>query len=98
MNLFGSSAVTSVSLVPDRPGLTFNAGELISGHCILTIDGSLDLSKVAIKFTGKAQVVIEESRNSSAVNNNLHNHGSKTVRHEQKITILENVYNPATGK
>ena len=53
-----TSTIQSVALVPDRPSLTYNSGELVSGHCIISVNGSLDISQIEIQLSGKAKVAI----------------------------------------
>lgn len=111
MNLFKSSQPTSliqsVALVPDRPNLTYNSGELVTGHCIISVNGSLDISQVELKLSGKAKVAIPVTRNQSQ--SNIHNHShqqQQQQQHQQNVTtivrkecsILKLVYNPATGE
>lgn len=119
LNLFkpsqpiATSTIQSVALVPDRPSLTYNSGELVSGHCIISVNGTLDISQIEIKLSGKAKVAIPVTTTAKDARHNQHLHqqhapnSSSTTIHNsngqvtniitKEASILKLVYNPATG-
>ena len=67
-----TNLIQSLALVPDRPSLTYNSGELVTGHCIISVNGTLDISQIEIKLSGKAKVELPVT-NSQSSSTNHHN-------------------------
>lgn len=105
-----TSTIQSVALVPDRPSLTYNSGELVSGHCIISVNGSLDISQIEIKLSGKAKVAIpvtttakdarhqHQQHHQQHVPNTTHTNSQVTNIIHKEVSILKLIYNPATGE
>lgn len=85
--------VTSVTLVPDRPSATYTSGEVVTGHCIVTVTGEMDFDCIEIKLVGKSRVEIPT--NDSSRNNNDKNNGFD--KYIKELSLLELVYKPSTG-
>ncbi|KAH7637005.1 hypothetical protein DERF_009263 [Dermatophagoides farinae] len=84
--------VTAVTLIPDRPSATYTSGEVVTGHCIVTVTGEVDFDCIEIKLVGKARVEIPTNDNSR--NNNDKNNGFD--KYIKEISLLELVYKPST--
>ncbi|XP_027197857.2 arrestin domain-containing protein 2-like [Dermatophagoides pteronyssinus] len=83
--------VTSVTLVPDRPSATYTSGEVVTGHCIVTVTGEMDFDCIEIKLVGKSRVEIPT--NDSSRNNNDKNNGFD--KYIKELSLLELVYKPS---
>lgn len=80
--------VSSLSVVVDRPSKTFVGGEVITGNCYITIDGSLSFSQIEIKFTGKATAEFEEDDRDKP---------GEHIRYTKIVKLVEMIYNPGSG-
>ena len=91
------SPLQSLALVPDRPSLIYHAGELVSGHIVITVNGQVDISQVQISLKGKANVCLPLDKSEQQKPENKLN-GMIVTHLKKDISIIDLVYNPAAGK
>lgn len=88
-----SDTVTAVSLVPDRPSASYVGGDVVTGHCIVTVNGTVSFDCIEIKLIGKAKVQLPVNSSSNSVDKD--NGFNKYVK---ELNVLETIYKPSTGR
>jgi hypothetical protein len=102
----GKIQLQSFALVCDRPQPVYRPGEVISGHCVIYLNGEMSLTQLEIKLHGCAEVKWTETerRNSGHVNhhrvgdhhhNDSHNH---IVTYHATHPCIDQTYYPGSGE
>ncbi|CAG2166783.1 unnamed protein product [Oppiella nova] len=91
--------VRTFALVLDRPAAVYRASEVVSGQCVLALDGDMHLSQLTITLKGEAEcewteqktVAAHQSHGNHGSDHNHHHHDhnqtrTETVRHHAKHT------------
>ncbi|KAF7494348.1 Arrestin domain-containing protein 4 [Sarcoptes scabiei] len=94
MSFEAKDYVTAVFLVPDRPSASYAGGELVTGHCIITVEGNVSFDFVEVKFVGKARVSlpIKDGNNNGGGSGG----GKESNCFTKDHNIIEMVYKPST--
>jgi len=82
----GKIKLQSLVIVCDRPQPVYGPGEIISGNCVITLNGELNLSQLELKLEGCAEVKWTES------------YGRYTNTYHAIHPFIEIIYFPSSGK
>jgi len=76
----------SFVIVCNKPQPVYGPGEIISGNCVITLNGELDLRQLEIKLEGCAEVKWTET------------HNKHSTTYHATHPCIEMIYSPGSGE
>lgn len=91
--------IQSMQIILDNPSATYHTGEIISGHLIVQVNTSVNISQFEVKFSGKATVKLTDvSRRPSDRRESSTSVASNRNYCLESYNLVRLIYNPATGE
>ena len=87
--------LNSVTIALDNPSNVFIPGQNISGQCMISLDGQMNLNQLSIKLKGKAECEWEEEYTEYYTDSNGESQSeskTRTIRSEEYVVNME--YSP----